>query len=266
MSLRRTLVRGLRAARLAGVADRAAGAWAAWKARRENAAFRAAHPGRPTPDPRLIYEIQTYASLAEFDRSGRAHAAIIADVLQPLPPAAHILEWGCGPARILAPLAQLVPDAKLSGCDPNGAAIAWAAGALPAIAFRTIAPAPPASYPAGSFDAIYGVSILTHLDAAACRAWVAEIARLLKPDGVAALTLHTESSAAALPPADQARYRRGEAVALGGGKQGSRVFAFYLNPDGARALFAPHFAEVTHRPDVAAALGQDIWLLRAPRP
>ena len=256
----------LRATQLAGLADRAAGVWAAYRARSENAAYAAANPGRPTPDPRLVYEIQTYASLAEFDRSGQAHAGVIADVLSPLPAGARILEWGCGPARILAPLAARLPDAHFSGCDPNTAAIKWAIGAYPDIAFKTIRTSPPSPYPAAHFDAVYGVSILTHLDEAQCRAWVAEIARLLKPGGVAALTLHGAAAASALTPRDHARYARGEMVALGGGARGSRVFALYVNPDGARALFAPHFGEIVHRPDTAAILGQDVWLLRAPRP
>jgi hypothetical protein len=47
--------------------------------------------------------------------------------------------------------------------------------------------------PPASFDVIYAVSVVTHLDQAAQRLWFAEWRRLLRPRGRLLLTFHGES-------------------------------------------------------------------------
>jgi len=55
---------------------------------------------------------------------------------------------------------------------------------------------PPTGFADASFDAIYGISVMTHLTAAARDAWLEELARLLRPGGIALVTFNGAAAAA----------------------------------------------------------------------
>lgn len=237
--------------------------------RRQNAAYRGAHPDRAFPDPALVFEVAGHASLETFDKSGQAHAKLITSLMRDanVPPGARILDWGCGPARVLAHLPQTRGDATASyaGCDPLRPAIAYATRALPAIAFTQIKPDPPTPYPPQNFDAIYGISILTHMPEHAARAWITELARIVADSGVVVLSSHGDSVATALTPDERASFDANAYVARGGATSGSRTYVSYFNEAAGRRLFEPAFADVTYRPYPGEKSGHDFWLLRTPR-
>lgn len=268
--MRRALLELLRATHLIELADKTMALRASLRAGGENRAYRAAHPSRPFPDPLLIYEVAGHAKFAQFDRTGAAHARLIAEYLREVLPASapRVLEWGCGPARILAHLGEALgaPDARLFGCDPDPRAVDYARAAYPRIEFMHSPPLPPTSYAAASFDAIYGVSIFTHLPIAAARAWTAELARLTAPDGGVLVTTHGDKAAARLEGADRDAFDAGRYVALGGAPVGSRTYVSYFNEKAGRALFGVHFDDVRFYPDDGQGFGQDVWLLRRPHP
>ncbi len=267
MSIRRALINVLRRAHLIGAADKAAAVMAAWKARKENAEYAAEHAGAKLPPPTLIYEVQGYATYDLYDTTGRRHAEALAALLREagVAGAPSILEWGCGPTRILARLPQALndPGAIYFGCDPHRGAIAWASNAHPHLKLQVSRFDPPLPWAEKTFDAVYGVSILTHLGEASARAWVAEIARVLKPGGIGVLTTHGERTAGRLSPVLRARFDAGDYVELGGAAPGSRVYASYMNEVAGQRLFGPHFVAASLRVDgVAEAIGQDVWVLR----
>jgi SAM-dependent methyltransferase len=267
MSTRRALINALRQAHLIGAADRAAGVMAGWKARKANADYAAAHAGAKFPPPTLIYEVQGYATYDLYDTTGLRHADALAALLREagLAAAPSILEWGCGPTRILARLPAALNDrgATYFGCDPHRGAIAWASKAYPPLKLQLSGFDPPLPWAETTFDAVYGVSILTHLGEASARAWVAEIARVLKPGGIAILTTHGERAAGRLSLAQRARFDAGDYVELGGAAPGSRVYASYMNAVAGQRLFGPHFVAASLRVDgVAETIGQDVWVLR----
>ncbi len=267
--MRTALLRFLRAARLIELADRAIALRAARKLRRANDAYRHAHPQRAFPDPMLVFEVAGHASLEAFDHSGAQHARTIANLLRGagLAAAPSVLEWGCGPGRILGHMSAALNDkgATLHGCDPDARSIEFAQRAYPAIAFQRIAPTPPTAYETGTFDAIYGVSIFTHLDERGAKAWAGELARLCAPGGCVLVTSHGASAAGRLEGAEKCAFDAGLYVVLGGARVGRRTFASYFNEAAGRRLFAPFFAELAFRGGAAEDLGQDIWLLRHPR-
>ncbi len=267
--MRSALLRFLRTAHLIGLADRAVAEQAAYRLRDANTAYQKAHPNRAFPEPTLVHEVAGHASLQVFDESGAAHASLIARWLLEagLVPAPRILEWGCGPARILSHLPAALGDraARFFGCDPDDQAIRFAARAHADISFQRSAPLPPAPYGAGAFDAIYGVSILTHLDEATASAWAGELARLVAASGIVLVTAHGEKAAARLGASEKRAFESGRYIALGGARMGSRTYVSYFNEAAGRRLFAPFFTDITHRPDDSVGLGQDVWLLRRPR-
>jgi predicted SAM-dependent methyltransferase len=58
--------------------------------------------------------------------------------------------------------------------------------------FILIGPTDACPLRSGSIDFVYGLSIFTHLTADSERFWLAELHRLLKPKGVAVMTVHGE--------------------------------------------------------------------------
>jgi SAM-dependent methyltransferase len=264
------LIAALRAFGALGAVDRAVGFYQAWRAAPANADTAAAHAGVVFPPAWLIYEVQSYARLDQFLRTGAAHARAIADLIGEFAPQAldgAILEWGCGPGRVLRPLGDLLaPASTLSGCDPNPDCVSAARAFAPGATIAQSRFAPPAPYPAQHFDAIYGVSILTHLDQAAAGDWLSELARLLKPGGVVILSTHGARHAKRLSPSDQARFDAGAHVALGGAAQGSRAYSSYTPPAAMAAFAATAGLAVRARLEEGPALiiGQDIWVLTKP--
>jgi SAM-dependent methyltransferase len=267
--LRRLALRTLRALHLIQAADYFAARADARKYRDINAAYRAAHSERVFPDPVLVFEVAGHARLDAFDQSGAVHAQAIASLLRetPLPEAPRILDWGCGLGRILAhlPATLAAPAAQFHGCDPSARAIAYDEHALPDAAFEHIAHDPPTPYAPRAFDAIYGVSILTHMPERTAQAWLAELARLVTDNGVVIVTSHGRATISVLTDAQRARFNAGEYIAIGGAKIGSRTYLSYFNEDAGKRLFAPYFADITFRPFSGEGVGHDFWLLRAPR-
>lgn len=55
-----------------------------------------------------------------------------------------------------------------------------------------IGPTARCPFPDSAFDVVYGISVFTHLSRESERFWLAELHRLLKPGGLAVMTVHGE--------------------------------------------------------------------------
>ena len=126
-----------------------------------------------------------------FAAGGLTQATQILKITEtlPLPADARVLDWGCGAGRVGQFVATSKPGWRLSGADIDEVNIDWCKAHLSDQAeFHLIGLMPPTPYEAGEFDFIYGLSVITHLERAARDAWIAELARILKPQGHALLT------------------------------------------------------------------------------
>ena len=103
--------------------------------------------------------------------------------------ASTILDWGCGCGRTLSQIPFEFDKHEVHGCDIDGEAVAWLQENYPAFHVVQSAELPPLPYRDGYFDLILNHSVLTHLDEAHQDAWLAELGRILKPDGVLVLTV-----------------------------------------------------------------------------
>jgi SAM-dependent methyltransferase len=101
-----------------------------------------------------------------------------------------ILDLGCGSARVLPHVARLAPRARCTGADIDAAAIAWAADHHPSMRWERSSFRPPLPFGDAEFDLVYSISVFSHLDAVLQDAWLAEVARVLAPGGVALLSVH----------------------------------------------------------------------------
>jgi SAM-dependent methyltransferase len=105
---------------------------------------------------------------------------------------ARVLDFGCATGRVLRHFATLAPGAELRGIEINTTYIAWCRDNLPPsvwISQGTVIPSLP--FPDAHFDLVYAGSVFTHIDEFE-EAWLVELRRVLKPSGVAVLTIHPE--------------------------------------------------------------------------
>lgn len=131
----------------------------------------------------------TGAAAGAFHATGAQVARRISELLEaaghPLGEARSVLDFGCGPGRVIGSMADLNPQASYSGSDIDAEAIAWCRGAMGDVAdFQANGAKPPLPFPDQAFDLIYSISIFTHLPEDLQHLWLAELRRVLKPGGI----------------------------------------------------------------------------------
>lgn len=101
-----------------------------------------------------------------------------------------VLDFGCGPGRILRQLHHRWPLVNLFGSDVDQLAIDWSAKNLGEVAvFKANGYTPPLDFENSSLDAVYLISVFTHLDENVQLEWLREFHRVLKPDGLILMTI-----------------------------------------------------------------------------
>jgi 2-polyprenyl-3-methyl-5-hydroxy-6-metoxy-1,4-benzoquinol methylase len=123
---------------------------------------------------------------------------------KPIFESGNILDWGCGCGRVITQLMKFVSPDRLHGCDIDSVAIAWDKQNLPGPSFTRVDPYPPTNYPDRSFDAIYGISVMTHLDENTQMLWLRELERIARPNAIVALSVMGEKLRATRMPASLA--------------------------------------------------------------
>ena len=103
-----------------------------------------------------------------------------------------VLELGCATGRVLRHLLCHETGIDLWGTDINQRHVEWIRRFLPS-SVRTFQNSilPHLPLEDNSFSLVYAFSVFTHIDAFEL-AWIAELRRLLRPGGMAYLSVHTE--------------------------------------------------------------------------
>jgi ubiquinone/menaquinone biosynthesis C-methylase UbiE len=154
----------------------------------------------------LRFRVSECISAQRFNDIGRGCAQIIENLLLEqggIKPGQTILDFGCGCGRIIKWLMRGYPQAMFHGCDIDHEAIQWCLQHLSEAAFHVNGRLPPLSYSSSSFDVIYCFSVFTHLNEAMQDAWLAELQRILKPNGILIVTVHGRNAAKRLSKAEQ---------------------------------------------------------------
>ena len=122
---------------------------------------------------------------------------------------ASVLDFGCGCGRAVFALSQVMPDADLHATDIDEEAVHWLGYSFPQLATYTVCPThPPMPYENDSFDFVFGISVLTHLPEDMQFSWLAELARVVKPDGYVVLTTHGTTHVRDLQESERAAFER----------------------------------------------------------
>jgi SAM-dependent methyltransferase len=171
-------------------------------------------PQPPIPPGKLSAQVLGHAASVEnFLYGGFIVSEGVKGALQligrPLETFRNVLDFGCGPARILRWFAGYSASCRFAGSDISRAALDWNRQHLPFGEFVENQREPPLPFAGQSFDLVYAVSVVTHLGEDLQFAWLQEIQRLLCPGGIAMLTVMGEELAAwKLAPEELAAFQR----------------------------------------------------------
>jgi SAM-dependent methyltransferase len=177
---------------------------------------------RPLPPEHLRWRVAGTESAAHFDVSGQQSRRDIERALAVVGRTLHeftsVLDFGCGCGRIARWLDDLPAGVSLHGVDIDAEAVAWAARHIPHARFSVNRGEPPLDFQDDAFDLVLNHSVFTHLPEHLQDAWLAELNRVTRPDGVLLLTvsgehpfagfLQTWLDAGADPAFWEERYRR----------------------------------------------------------
>lgn len=129
---------------------------------------------------------------AAFIRVGTEIANNVFDALSSYLPSlgngdVSVLDFGCGPGRVALPLyhSHRFPTAAV---DVSPKAVDYLTNTLKEITVLRTEYLPPLPFPNGYFDAIYSISVWTHLPLDLQWPWLREMNRILKMGGVALIT------------------------------------------------------------------------------
>lgn len=106
-----------------------------------------------------------------------------------------VYDFGCGCGRALRWFQQALPDAALAGTDVRVEAVDWCRSNLRGD-FAPNGLMPPLPFADGSFDLVYALSVFSHLNLDQCLAWMRELTRVTRPDGLILFTTHGSFAAA----------------------------------------------------------------------
>jgi SAM-dependent methyltransferase len=200
--------------------------------------------GSPLPPAELLLKVQMTPFVQEFITIGDRSAASIREALGASVPArARVLDFGCGCGRTLLPLSSATAW-ELYGCDVDAPAVEWLGRALAPSSIRVNGTSPPLPFADASFDAVYAVSVFTCFSRDEQRAWSAELARVLVPDGLAAITTMgpgvIENFPAHVNPANRATLRD-EGFLFIANTSAFNARAAFHTPGGLARLLSPEF-------------------------
>lgn len=230
-----------------------------------NERFRATHPDFVLPPDYMLYEAYRLDYQAYYE-DGKATARWLTEALSPHVPShrLRILEWGCGPARIIRHLPALLPGADVQGTDYNAETVAWCQATIAGITFSRNGLMPPLAFPAERFDMVYALSVLTHLSEANHFHWLDELWRVLAPRGLALLTTQGTAFSNKLVAEERRAFDSGELVVRGGVPEGHRSFSAFQPRAFMLRLFENKWKVVEFREGGLEDWGpaQDTWIIQ----
>ncbi len=177
-----------------------------------------------------------------------------------------ILDWGCGSGRVIRHLPNLIDkSSSIYGTDYNEKYVKWCRENIQRVTIKQNSLSPPLPFGTSFFDAIYGISIFTHLSKQMHFEWMKELGRVIKNNGVVMLTTHGNSFEEKLSKKERQLFNEGELIEHSYKIEGNRLYASYQSPLFFKDLcmdngfdILEHVAGKTknNKPQ------QDVWILR----
>jgi len=236
-----------------------------FKNRKLNQAFLKENPEVILPPDYLIFET-FHLDYKSYFFGGQKSAKSIIEQVKPFISLENkrILDWGCGPGRIIRHMPALLPNCDIHGVDYNETNLNWCIENIPEVKFTKNEINPPLEYPPAQFDFIYGISIFTHLSAENHSAWIAELARVAKKGAILLLTSHGPIFKRILTEEEIKIYDSDQIVTRGNAVEGHRVYAAFHPPVYFKALLENCFEVLKYTEGTEQSWGiqQDHWVVQ----
>jgi ubiquinone/menaquinone biosynthesis C-methylase UbiE len=200
-----------------------------WKNRNKNNQFRIANPDFSLPADDIMYETFKLDYQKYFD-SGAATAKWLLELYKKqthsLPE--KVLDWGCGPGRVVRHLPDLLPEKYLViGSDFNSATISWCQENIPDISFLNNKLDPPLELRENQIDFAYAISVFTHLSSLRHKTWIKDIFRVLAPSGIFIFSTQGEIFRNILTYKEKIVFDQGALVVRSADQEGRRTFSAF---------------------------------------
>jgi ubiquinone/menaquinone biosynthesis C-methylase UbiE len=176
-----------------------------------------------------------------------------------------ILDWGCGPGRLIRHMPDISNNqSSFYGTDYNKESIHWCKNNIQKVNFNHNNLEAILPYEDNTFDAIYGISIFTHLSKEMHFNWFNELKRVLKPGGVILITTQGKNFRPKLIGKEKKKFDQGELIVKGNVKEGHRTYSAFHPDPFLKLLFKDvHILDkIVISPKGKDYLPQDRWLLK----
>lgn len=235
--------------------------------RKSNQLFLAEHPNFVPPPAYLAYDTYNHTNWQTYYDTGLIHSSLISDLIREHvhEKEIKICEWGCGPARVIRHLENIAGFEKIElfGTDYNEKSINWCEENIRNVRFSRNRLEPPLPLENELFDCVYAISIFTHLSEKMHYAWIDELFRIIKPNGILIFTTHGDLCSRRLLPTDKALYDSGCLVIKGQAKEGKKLFAAYHPPQFIKKNLLKDYVVIKHVNNTAPyQLEQEVWVAR----
>lgn len=220
----------------------------------------------PVPPAQLLYQVAGSADATWFLTCGEAIFHAIDELLGqqgvPLSQLKRVLDFGCGCGRVLR-WWTTVDGPSIRGCDYNSAMVAWCTSNLPFAQVESNERVPPLRYADATFDFVYAISVFTHLSADLQTRWMAELMRIIAPNGWLLVTTQGANFIETLATGERARFTRGELVVHYDEASGSNLCNAYHPETFVRGAWSAGFRIAEFLPaGMRTNVLQDLYLLQ----
>lgn len=231
-----------------------------------NQLFLQKNPTLKLPPPYMLFEA-FQMNFEKYFSGGKNTAQWIIELTKPFLDLenATILDWGCGPARVVRHLKQEIGNnCHVFGTDYNQDTIEWCKKNIDEVVFEKNGIHPPANFQNEQFDLIYGISIFTHLSEKNHYDWLAELLRITKKNGIILITTHGDAFKEKLTSAEQVLFNQNELVVRGNVVEGHRVYTAFQPSQFLKNMFENKVVIVKHIDGQKKNWGieQDVWILK----
>lgn len=233
---------------------------------KKNRTFVVNNPDFRLPPRALAYDAYSAPDWDFYKVSGEETAAFLASIAKrhlPNIDTLRLLEWGCGPARVLRHIhVAFESRVEVFGTDYNRATINWCSDNIPHVNFSLNGLRPPLTFDNDTFDFIYSISVFTHLSETVGRQWMTELQRLVRPGGLLVITTNGDSRQDVMLPDERESYRMDGIVIRGKFEEGKKMFWACHSPDYLRKNFFSNMDVLEHGEAGFPYNDQDYWVLR----
>ena len=237
-----------------------------YKNRTSNKEFIKLNPNVKLPPNYLMYE-SFQLNYKKYLEGGKSTAKWLLNILKDHHDlkGIKILDWGCGPARVVRHLPDLLDEkSDVFGTDYNSESIRWCKNNITDVNFQTNTIKPKLTYQDEFFDVIYGISIFTHLSEDMHGNWFKELMRILKPNGLLFITTQGDNFKSKLTKYEKAQFNKGELIVRGNVKEGHRTYSafhpeLYIKRLTQSYNILAHIKEDVHE---GYSIPQDVWIVQ----